>query len=55
MFARDTGELFLVPVRGLEVTYHVTESNSEVNVDGGQLVKYVLKDFVTGEVERFQR
>lgn len=55
MFAGDTGESFLVPVNAIKVTYHVTEFNADVNIDGGQLVRYVLKDFVTGEVERFQR
>ena len=54
-FERDNGESFLVRVDTIDVEYHVSEDNREVRVDAGQLVKYVLKDFLSGEVERFQR
>ena len=53
-FERENSESFLVPVSAIEVTYHVSDDNQKIDVDGGQLVKYVLKDFVSGEVERFQ-
>jgi hypothetical protein len=51
-FERPNGELFFVPISSIDVTYYISEFNQEVNVDAGQVVKYVLKDFVSGKVER---
>jgi hypothetical protein len=54
-FERPGGDDFLVPIEFADVTYFVSENRQTVNVSGGELVKYVLKDFVSGSVEHFQR
>ena len=48
-------EDFLVPVDLADITYYVSEHHVKVNILGDEVVKYVLKDFITGEIERFQR
>jgi hypothetical protein len=45
----------LVPIDFADVTYYISESEQTVKISGGDLVKYVLKDFVTRNVEHFQR
>jgi hypothetical protein len=48
-------EEFLVPVESVDIIYYVSEYQVNVSVAADQVVKYVLKDFITGEVERFHR
>lgn len=45
----------LIPIESVEITYWVTESTQNVEIDATSVVSYVLKDFVTGEVEHFKR
>jgi hypothetical protein len=54
-FERPDGEEFLVPANAAQITYYVSEYNQTITVDAGQVVKYVLKDFISGDVEHFQR
>jgi hypothetical protein len=54
-FKREGGESLLVPIDSINVTYHVSELKTDVNVHADEVVTQVLKDFETGDVEHFLR
>jgi hypothetical protein len=51
----SNGQEILSPVESVDITYRIQEIREEIVVDGGEVVKYILKDFESGEPEYLQR
>jgi hypothetical protein len=54
-FERDCGEDILVPVETIKITYYVSEANQTIEIVADNIVKAILKDVESGEIEYFLR
>ena len=54
-FERETAEDILVPVDNVKITYYVSEFNERIDIHADRVVKAILKDAESGEIEHFHR
>lgn len=54
-FEDSDGRESLIPVEAVDLRYRIQSISREILIDGNEVVKYILKDFLTGEPDFFQR